>query len=52
MQLTSEGDMVRVLVDAGIPLSLIVDKGNESIRGVTVGDTVYIECPEEGIEFL
>lgn len=52
MQLTSEGEMVRVLVDAGIPLSLIVEKRNDSLLGLMVGETVYIECTEESIEFL
>jgi tungstate transport system ATP-binding protein len=52
MQLTSEGEMVRVLVDAGIPLSLIMDKKNDSISGLMVGETVNIELPKESIEFL
>jgi tungstate transport system ATP-binding protein len=52
IQLTSEGEMVRVLVDAGIPLSLIIDKNHESLPGLVVGETVYIECPNESIEFL
>jgi tungstate transport system ATP-binding protein len=52
MQLTSEGEMVRVLVDAGIPLSLIINKKNESISGLMVGEAVYIELPKESIEFI
>ncbi len=52
MQLTSEGETVRLLVDAGIPLSLIIDKNNDSIPGLMVGETVYLECLKESIEFL
>jgi tungstate transport system ATP-binding protein len=52
MQLTSEGEMVRVLVDAGIPLSLIIDKKNDFISGLMVGESVYIELPKESIEFI
>lgn len=52
MQLTSEGEMVRVLVDAGIPLSLLIDKNNESIQGLMVGEAVYLELPKDSIEFL
>jgi tungstate transport system ATP-binding protein len=52
MQLTSEGETVRVLVDAGVPLSLIMDKKNDAISGFMVGETVYIELPKESIEFL
>jgi tungstate transport system ATP-binding protein len=52
MQLTDEGEKVRALVDAGIPLSLIIDKNNESISGFMVGEPVYIECTQESIEFI
>jgi tungstate transport system ATP-binding protein len=52
MQLTSEGETVRVLVDAGIPLSLIVDKNNDAISRLMVGETVYLELPKESIEFI
>ncbi|NLD37023.1 MAG: ABC transporter ATP-binding protein [Desulfatiglans sp.] len=52
MQLTSEGEMVRVLVDTGVPLSLIIDKNNESMSGLMVGETVFLECPKESIEFI
>jgi tungstate transport system ATP-binding protein len=52
MQLTSEGEKIRALVDAGVPLSLIMDKKNETIPSLMVGERVYLELPKESIEFI
>jgi tungstate transport system ATP-binding protein len=52
VQLTDEGDRVRVHVDINIPLILLMEKEKCSISGLTIGDTVIVECPHESIQII
>ena len=52
MQLTDEGDRIRVHVDINIPLILLMEKEKYSISGLCIGDKVIVECSEESISIL
>lgn len=52
VQITDEGKRVRVIVDINIPLSLLMEKKEYSESGLSIGDTVYVECPQESIGFI
>ena len=52
IQLTHEGDRIRINVDINIPLILLLEKEKYSISGIGIGDTVIVECLEEGIKIL
>lgn len=49
VQITAEGDKVRLLADIGIPLnSLLTAKAFRESR-LRVGDSVYVHCPAYGV---
>ena len=52
IQLTHEGDRIRINVDINIPLILLLEKEKYSISGIGIGDTVIVECLEEGIKII
>ncbi|MGD9159033.1 MAG: ATP-binding cassette domain-containing protein [Desulfobacteraceae bacterium] len=52
MQLTDEGNRIRMLVDINIPLILLMEKEKYSISKLRIGDTVLIECPQESIQYI
>ena len=52
MQLTDEGDRIRIHVDINIPLILLMEKEKYSISGLCIGDTVMVECPKESIQLI
>lgn len=52
IQLTDEGDRIRVHVDINIPLILLMEKDKYSISGLCIGDTVIVECPKESISII
>ena len=51
-QLTDERDRVRILVDLNVPLSLLMEKEEYAISELDIGDTVFIEFPEDSIQFI
>ena len=50
IQLSSEQGRIRALVDVGIPLSVLIPKEEFEDLQLSVDQTVYLTCPEEGIE--
>lgn len=52
IQLTCEGERVRILVDMDIPLSLLMEKEEYAMSELDIGDTVFIEFPEDSIQFI
>ena len=52
IQLTCEGERVRILVDMDVPLSLLMEKEEYAISELDIGDTVFIEFPEDSIQFI
>lgn len=48
-QLSEEQDLVRAVVNIGIPLSVLLTKQSLKERELTVGDLVKILCPPEAI---
>ena len=52
IQLTDEGDRIRVIVDLNISLILLMEKEKYLISDLNIGDTVTIECPQDSIQFI
>lgn len=52
IQLIDEGERVRMIVDISIPLSLLMEKAKYSVSGLSIGDTVTVECPGKSIQFI
>jgi len=52
VQLTDEQDLVRAVVDVGIPLNLLLPKKNPVYKGLTVGEEVSILCPPEAVQLF
>ncbi|MBN2419455.1 MAG: ATP-binding cassette domain-containing protein [Deltaproteobacteria bacterium] len=52
MQLTDEGDRIRIHVDINIPLILLIEKEKYSISELCIGDKVIVEFPEDSIMFI
>ena len=52
IQLTDEGDRIRVIVDLNISLILLMEKEKYLISDFNIGDTVTIECPKDSIQFI
>ena len=50
--MTCEGERVRILVDMDVPLSLLMEKEEYAISELDIGDTVFIEFPEDSIQFI
>lgn len=52
IQLTDEGDYVRVLVDIGVPVSVTLSQEAYRQDPVLAGDPVALVCPPESIEVV
>ena len=50
IQLTDEHDLVRSLVDIGIPITVLTPKNNFRQISPVVGEDIWIQCPYESIE--
>ena len=50
IQLTDERNQVRALVDVGIPLSVLIPKEVFGDLHLSLGEDVWLICPEDGIE--
>jgi tungstate transport system ATP-binding protein len=49
IQLTDEKDMIRVLVDIGIPISVLISKEISSSLKLNMGGEITVDCPPESI---
>ena len=52
IQLTDEGDDVRVLVDVGIPINALLSREAYKQTPILAGDRVALVCPPESIEVV
>ena len=52
VQITQESGDVRVTVDIGIPLSVIIERRVYRSLGVHVGDKVGVSCPLHGVRVI
>jgi tungstate transport system ATP-binding protein len=52
IQLNQEQVNVRILVDAGLPLNVLIPKESFESHEMSVGDDVWITCPAESIEIF
>jgi tungstate transport system ATP-binding protein len=52
IQLSQEQANIRILVDAGLPINVLIPKESFKSRNMGVGDDVWITCPEEGIDIF
>ena len=52
IQLTDEQNRVRILVDIGIPLSVLATKEHFKSICVNLGETMRVSCPAESIEII
>ena len=52
IQLTDEHDLVRSLVNIGIPITVLTSKINFKQISPAVGEEVWIQCPPESIEIF
>lgn len=52
IQLNQEPLNVRVLVDAGIPLNVLIPKESFASHRMGIGEDVWITCPEESIDIF
>lgn len=51
-QLSGERDRVRVIVDIGMPLSVLLKQKEYSRRNIRIGDTVRVRCPAYGVRLI
>ncbi|MBU2499412.1 MAG: ATP-binding cassette domain-containing protein [Proteobacteria bacterium] len=52
IQLADEQHLVRAVVDVGVPLNILLPKKDLGNKGLMVGETVKILCPEEAIQII
>lgn len=52
MQLTDEGTHVRVLIDVGIPFSVLLSEEKYKQDPILTGEQVALSCPPESIEVM
>ncbi len=52
VQLTDEGDDVRVLIDIGVPISVLLEKKAYKQTPILTGDRVVVVCPPESIKIV
>ena len=52
IQLNQEQFNVRVLVDAGIPLNVLIPKESFNSHKIGIGDDVWVTCPAESIDIF
>jgi tungstate transport system ATP-binding protein len=51
-QLVEDDDGVRLLVDVGVPLAVIMSLGDYRVLDPRIGDTVHVHCPLEALSLL
>jgi tungstate transport system ATP-binding protein len=51
-QLVEDGDGVRLLVDVGVPLAVILSRRDYRVLDPRIGDTVHVHCPLEALSLL
>ncbi len=51
-QLTLERDRVRILVDVGVPLNIILDAEAYAAMNLSIGESVRIRCPEKAVAVI
>jgi tungstate transport system ATP-binding protein len=49
VQLTDQDSRIRALIDAGIPLSVLIPKDVFKSLGVSIGENVWLTCPVESV---
>jgi tungstate transport system ATP-binding protein len=52
IQLNQEPFNIRILVDAGIPLNVLIPKESFNSHEMGIGEDVWITCPEESIDIF
>lgn len=52
IQLSDEQDLVRAVVDVGVPLNILLPKKDLRGKGLMVGEAVKIRCPEGAIQVI
>ena len=52
LQLTDEQNKVRALVDAGLPLSVLISKEDFAAMSLDMGSRVWLTCPPDSIEIM
>ncbi len=52
LQVADEKDKVRILVDVGIPMSVLVPKENFSGLGISMGEELWVMIPPESIGMI
>ncbi len=52
IQLNQEQSNIRVLVDAGIPLNVLIPKESFNNHEMGIGDDVWVTCPAESIDIF
>lgn len=52
VQLTEEQDLVRAVLDIGIPLNILLQKDTLRQKALNIGDEVGIFCPKEAIQIF
>ncbi|MEW5724898.1 MAG: ABC transporter ATP-binding protein [Thermodesulfobacteriota bacterium] len=52
IQVTDEGDRVRLLVNVGLPLSLLMEKEEYRRHPLPAGEEVTLACPSRAVEVL
>ena len=51
-QMVEDGDGVRLMVDVGVPLAVILPFRDYRALGPRIGDTVHVHCPVEALSLL
>jgi tungstate transport system ATP-binding protein len=52
IQLTDQGQRIRALIDIGLPINVLMEYDRFDEIGPRVGEEVYLEIPENSIEFF
>jgi len=52
LQLTDEKNKVRLLVDAGLPLSVLLSKQDFAAMSLDMGSSIWLTCPPDSIEII
>ena len=52
LQLTDEKNKLRVLVDVGLPLCVLISKKDLAAMSLGVGSSIWLTCPPDSIEII
>jgi hypothetical protein len=52
LQLTHERNRIRALVDAGMPISVLIPVSVFATLSLRLGEAVFLTCPPDSFEFL